>query len=602
VRKTIFPAILFCLLLSAGNRGFAQDSGVFLKLPLSPKAGAAGDAFAALADDPLGLSYNPAGIAFLQRPVVSFVYHQYLQDISGNSLGLVYPFHNFSIGIAPTIFKMEEEPIYDSQGIDTGRKFGYGAKIFPVAVAGRIGNLAVGVAGKSYSEDISGQKSATTAYDFGAIYKLYRLSFGAGILNLGGKIYGYEVAQVRRAGAAYTGGGFSAAVDLKKEGEDKSSLGLGGTLALAKVLKLRGGWRFKNDFGGLTFGLGVEFWTFSFDYAYLSYGDLGATHKAGVSLAFGGRNPEPGKPKQAAAPVPVPMGPKSGAGKMPGGTNVAVAEFIGKNVSQADASIVTDFLRTEMVNTGSFNVMDRNNMDALLAEQKFQSGGCTEQECAVQMGKLLNVRQMAVGSLSKLLGKYYLTVNMVDVETGKIIASYDQEALSDRDLKNSCQALATELTTPKDAAYGAPSGQGAAPAPARAAQTREKFNVAVAEFVAKNVSQADASIVADFLRTEMVKTGAFNVMDRNNMDTVLAEQKFQNSGCTEQECALEMGKLLNVRRMLVGSLSKLVDAYYVTVNVIDVETGKIIESYQTQASSSSELRNACRELANKIAR
>jgi len=127
-------------------------------------------------------------------------------------------------------------------------------------------------------------------------------------------------------------------------------------------------------------------------------------------------------------------------------------------------------------------------------------------------------------------------------------------------------------------------------------------NLAVAEFIGKNVSQADASIVADFLRTELVNTGMFNVMDRTNMDTVLAEQKFQNSGCTEQECAVEMGKLLNVGQMIVGSLSKLVDSYYITVNLIDVETGKIVASYDSDASSSKELKDACRKLVKKISR
>ncbi|MBI4802786.1 MAG: hypothetical protein HY796_09725 [Elusimicrobia bacterium] len=91
--------------------------------------------------------------------------------------------------------------------------------------------------------------------------------------------------------------------------------------------------------------------------------------------------------------------------KISGGTNVAVAEFIGKNVSQADASIVADFLRTELVNTGRFNVMDRNNMDAVLAEQKFQSSGCTEQQCAVEIGKLLNVKQSACGLAFKAPGQ-----------------------------------------------------------------------------------------------------------------------------------------------------------------------------------------------------
>ena len=123
----------------------------------------------------------------------------------------------------------------------------------------------------------------------------------------------------------------------------------------------------------------------------------------------------------------------------------------------------------------------------------------------------------------------------------------------------------------------------------------------MADFTGKNVSQADASIVGDFLRTELVNTRLFLVMDRNNMDSVLAEQKFQNSGCTEQQCAVEMGKLLNVKQMLVGSLSKLLDTYYITVNVVDVGTGEIISSYDGDAANSKELKSACKTIVAKIA-
>ena len=132
--------------------------------------------------------------------------------------------------------------------------------------------------------------------------------------------------------------------------------------------------------------------------------------------------------------------------KPTGMINVAVAEFTGKNVSQADASIVADFIRTDLVETGRFNVMDRNNMDSILAEQKFENSGCTDQQCAVEIGKLLNVKQMVVGSLSKLLDTYYITVNVVDVETGKIISSHDGDAGNARDLKNTCQKIVKKIS------------------------------------------------------------------------------------------------------------------------------------------------------------
>gem|GEM_PF-6567260 len=271
-------------------------------------------------------------------------------------------------------------------------------------------------------------------------------------------------------------------------------------------------------------------------------------------------------------------------------TNMAVADFVAKNVSQADASIVADFMRTELVELGGFNVMNRNNMDTVLAEQKFQSSGCTEQECAVQMGKLLNVRQMAVGSLSKLQDTYYVTVNMVDVESGKILASYGQEASSASGLRNSCRAIAWELTP----------GHRGSVLTQKNTRPQGRINMAVVDFVAKNAPQAEAAIVTDFLRDALVRQNVFNMMARNNIDAILAEQKFQSSGCTEQECAVQVGKLLSVKWVAVGQLSKLLDKYYLAVDLVDVETGKIIASYNREAQSSAELKDTCRTLAKDI--
>lgn len=110
----------------------------------------------------------------------------------------------------------------------------------------------------------------------------------------------------------------------------------------------------------------------------------------------------------------------------------------------------------------------------------------------------------------------------------------------------------------------------------------------------------DAVTVGDFLRTELVKTGVFNVLDRSNMEKILAEQRFQMTGCTTQECAVKMGRLLNVEKVVVGTLSKLIDAYYVIVNVLDVETGKIEFSEQAKALTSDDIVGACGRIAQNI--
>ncbi|MBI4655576.1 MAG: hypothetical protein HY746_02390 [Elusimicrobia bacterium] len=426
---------------------FAQESGVFLKIPVSPIAGGMGDLSAV--NDAFGMYYNPAGIAFTQKPVVSLAQHVYVQDISGNSLSFVYPFKKWAIGLASTLFSMKEEPIYDSFGNPTGESFGYKAGIYPVTVAKAFGNLGIGSSIKYYSETIS-EQSGTMTFDIGAIYRTGPLQFGFASMNLGGKVFDYDLVRIQRLGAAYSKGKYVFSADIKKEGQSGSFVNAGAEVGLADMLKLRGGWRFKEDFGGLCFGLGLKLGNFNFDYAFLSYGDLGNTHKAGISYLFGKKEKkEIEKPKEEfvkpviekKVPPVIPPVVKSTEA-----VNIAVAEFTGKNVSMADASIVADFLRTELVNTGLFNVMDRNNMETVLAEQKFQASGCTEQQCAVEMGKLLNVRQMVIGSLSKLLDTYYITVNLIDVQTGRIIASFDQEASSAKELKQACRTLAQKLS------------------------------------------------------------------------------------------------------------------------------------------------------------
>lgn len=556
--------VLFVFTLSLPLRLLAQDSGVFLTLPVSAKAGAMGDSYTAISDDPFGIYYNPAGIAFARNFAVALTYHKYLQDVTGNSFGLVYPFKNFSFAVAPTIFKMKDEPIYDSQGVATGESFGYEGKVIPIAVALRLGRLAVGGAVKSYKENIGGGTSGTTAYDLGALYRLNRFSVGASLQNIGGKVFDYELAKITRLGVAYNLGKHVLAVDFKKEGEDSGAFSVGTAFALSDSIKLRGGWRFRDDFGGLTFGLGTELGSLSFDYAFLSYGDLGVTHKAGLSLAFppgdGKPKPKRTKPVQPVAPVAV--------------NNPPSIDWSGEE--GYFAGISTGVGSTEMAFVYRIRYSD---LDGHSPAQGFPRVHIAKSNWEIPGSPF----EMEFISGNNKVGAIY---------------TYSQTLTPGNDYSYFFEARDTQGAS----ATGIPTTTMPGPSVVKLEMKRISggTNVAVAEFTGKNVSQADASIVTDFVRTELIKTGLFNVMDRNNMDTVLAEQKFQNSGCTEQECAAEMGKLLNVKQMLVGSLSKLVDTYYITLNVTDVETGKIVASYESEAYSSRELKEACRKLVKNI--
>jgi len=112
------------------------------------------------------------------------------------------------------------------------------------------------------------------------------------------------------------------------------------------------------------------------------------------------------------------------------------------------------------------------------------------------------------------------------------------------------------------------------------AQTNLK-NISVLRFVAQNVPPVEAEIVTDLLTVALVSSKQYSMVDRANMDKILKEQSFQQTGCTDSECAVEIGRLLNMDYMITGTLAKLDNSYFITVSIVDVETSRIEQSFKS---------------------
>lgn len=438
--------LLFFLLFIQINCYADTSAAMFLEIPSSAKAVGMGDCFTALADDPFGAYYNPAGISFIKYPTVSFLYQNYIQDMSDNSIGIAIPGKVFSFNLSPSFIAIKEEPIYDSFGNDTGRKFRYQATIVPFSAAVRIKELSFGGTIKYYKEELDTDSKDVTTFDAGAIYRLNNLSLGISELNMTGKLGDYDLPRTLKYGLCYKYKDLNLLFDYNSQLTiNKSFYNLGGEFLISNILFVRCGYRLQDTFGGLAYGLGIKMGRFDIDYAASSYSDLGTAQTLGLNYNFGR---EKGKKEELPKPKEEPIKPKKELVKSKlelKGKNTAISEFLGKNASAADASIVTDFIRTEMVSSEYFNILERANMEMILAEQKFQLSGCTSQECAVKMGKVLNVQLVLIGSLSKLLETYYITVSLVDVETGKVIKSIDQKAMTADELKDACKTIVQKL-------------------------------------------------------------------------------------------------------------------------------------------------------------
>jgi hypothetical protein len=106
----------------------------------------------------------------------------------------------------------------------------------------------------------------------------------------------------------------------------------------------------------------------------------------------------------------------------------------------------------------------------------------------------------------------------------------------------------------------------------------QRLNVAVLDLDPTGITEKDARFLSDRLRTEMFETGSFQVVEREKMEEILEEQGFQNTGCTSIECAVEIGQLLNVNRIIAGGIGKIEEIYSISLRMIDVESGAIVRT------------------------
>lgn len=107
---------------------------------------------------------------------------------------------------------------------------------------------------------------------------------------------------------------------------------------------------------------------------------------------------------------------------------VAVMALESKGVPVSEVSVISDALTNELINSGKVRVLERGQMDQILKEQGFQqSGACEGGSCAVEMGRLLGVHQLVVGSVGRVGNTYVLNARTVDVKSGEVLRSVSRK-------------------------------------------------------------------------------------------------------------------------------------------------------------------------------
>ncbi|HJM10992.1 MAG TPA: CsgG/HfaB family protein [Candidatus Marinimicrobia bacterium] len=105
-----------------------------------------------------------------------------------------------------------------------------------------------------------------------------------------------------------------------------------------------------------------------------------------------------------------------------------------------------------------------------------------------------------------------------------------------------------------------------------------KPTVAILDFEGQGVNDGEVQTLSERMRTEIGNTNAVRLIERKAVEKIMQEQGLQQSGCTSDECAAEVGQLLGVQFMISGSIGKMGKSYTIDCKMFSVETGETVRS------------------------
>jgi len=92
------------------------------------------------------------------------------------------------------------------------------------------------------------------------------------------------------------------------------------------------------------------------------------------------------------------------------------------------------------------------------------------------------------------------------------------------------------------------------------------------------ITDSESYQITNFLQSELLYSREFTLIDRIQVDEILKEMKYQQSGACDVTCAAEIGKQLAASKVIKGSVGKLGNAYTISIDLVDVETARIENS------------------------
>ncbi|HNX25290.1 MAG TPA: CsgG/HfaB family protein [Spirochaetota bacterium] len=133
------------------------------------------------------------------------------------------------------------------------------------------------------------------------------------------------------------------------------------------------------------------------------------------------------------------------------------------------------------------------------------------------------------------------------------------------------------------------------------AEDKAKISIAIMEFRANNTKEGFGKACMDILSEELFASELFTLMEKSQMDKIARLNGFKEFNIIDPQQIAKFGKILNVDKMIVGSITYL-DTYIIDVKILNAVTGEIEFNVRKKISSIDKLENSLDDIALSIER
>jgi thiol-disulfide isomerase/thioredoxin len=130
-----------------------------------------------------------------------------------------------------------------------------------------------------------------------------------------------------------------------------------------------------------------------------------------------------------------------------------------------------------------------------------------------------------------------------------------------------------------------------------------KLAVSILDFTGEDVSDKLLRACYQKLETSLIESNQYTVIAKNQRDEILEEQKIQNSGICDEDCAVEIGQLIGAEYLMLGNIIGFPDLYQVNIKIINIEKGDVVQKVTKEIQGNlSDLLNGMAESSREITR